>query len=521
MSANKKLKNDGFVLLFSGVVAFFLASYFDALEVFVAFSEAHEDWELDELISTTFVLVIVMLFIMIKRGKELNREIVRRESVEREISELAYLDPLTELPNRRLFMSQLKSSIEQSLRLGSQQAVLFIDIDDFKSINDTYGHAAGDSLLVELAARIGRCVSQTDMVSRIAGDEFAVLLSDVKDPDSAAWVAKNIIQGVSSPFTVSGLNISVSLSIGIAITPRDSTSSEELMSFADKAMYLVKRQGKNSYQFFSPDLNAKEIQRLEILSELKMAVDNNEMFLEYQPVYDKRFNIIQVEGLLRWVNPKLGPIQTEIFIPLAEKNGLSETLSIFVLETASQHIKSWARRGIKMPKVALNISGSDLRNSSFADSVQRILLSQNIDATIIEFEMTESAILCDIEQSMSTLKRLSSLGCSLGIDDFGVDYSSMNYLRNLPIRTLKIDKTYIDQLGTNEHSRLVFNAIVAFGNALGLSVIAEGVETEAQLTWVQNSEVSAIQGFYMSKPLHPDAAAKELLRRESKASPSS
>ncbi len=492
------------------LIAFVISGYFDVLENFIAFSQAHEAWELDEILVTSMVLTFVLLAKVIKRSQDLALEIELRKIAEQKIQELAFQDTLTNLPNRRIFMTKLSFVMKQNSQNHSQQAILFIDLDNFKEVNDTFGHSTGDDLLCQFARRARGCIKQNDILSRIAGDEFSVLLSNIKDPHDAAIVAERIIQGLSLPFSINGNQIRVSLSIGIAITPQDSISAEELMSFADKAMYFVKHQGKNNYQFFSQEINSKEIQRLEIISTLKNAIEFDKFFLEYQPVYDKNQRIVQLEALLRLNSKETGLISPNLFIPIAEKNGLIGEITTLVISSVCKQLKHWRLQNVNIKKVAINISSIELRDPFFVGIVEKILKKNDIAASNIEFEITETAIMQDIDQSIITLNKLRDLGITLAIDDFGVEYSSMSYLRILPIQKLKIDKMFVDDIENSEQARLIFNAIAALGKALDLFVITEGVETEFQARYVLKSETNAIQGFYFSRPLHPDVITKKM-----------
>ena len=491
-------------------VVFAISGYFDALERFIEYSNAHEDWELDEILVTAMVLTFVLLAKALKASQDLRCEIELRKIAERQIQELAFQDTLTNLPNRRIFISKLSFAIKQSIQDSSMQAVLFIDLDNFKEVNDTFGHSAGDDLLCQFSVRASSCIKQSDLLSRIAGDEFSILLSNIKDSHEAAMVAERILKETSLPFIISGNQIHVSLSIGIAITPQDSTCTEEIMSFADKAMYFVKHQGKNNYQFFSQELNAKENQRLEIISTLKKAIELNDFFLEYQPVYNRNNRIFQIEALLRLNGREAGLIGPEVFIPIAEKNGLIGEITFLVIDAVCKQLKQWKLNGVDVNKVAINISSVELRDPLFAEHVETLLKQCDMATSTIEFEISEKAIMRNIDSAIETLNKLSKLGITLAIDDFGVEYSSMTYLKMLPVHTLKVNKMFVDDIENIEQAKPIFNAIVALAKALGLFVITEGVETELQARYVLNSATDAIQGFYFSRPVHPDVITKKM-----------
>lgn len=499
------------LVIILGMITYLLAGYFDLLEVIIEFSHQHEEYELDEILTTSFVISFALLILVIRRSSQLKNEIVIRGKAEKAIAELAYSDPLTKLPNRRSFMARLDYVIKQAERDKSHQALIFIDIDNFKNINDTSGHVAGDALLCAFSDRAKKCLRNNDMIARIAGDEFVVLISNINYPQDAAIIAEKIIEKSKVPYTIQSETLKITLSIGIAITPIDSNDPEQLISYADKAMYKVKQEGKNNLQFFSQQINDIEMQRQKTLSLLKIAIEKQELYLDYQPIYNKQLNIHSLEALIRWNNSELGLVSPAVFIPIAEKNGLISSITCWVINTVCQQLQCWMHQGVRLPQVSVNISCVDLIDPAFADVVQALLVEYDVDPSLLEFEITETSVMKDVSITIPNLEKINKLGIRLAIDDFGSEYSSMSYLMMLPIQTLKIDKIFVDDLEISDKSKSIFNAIVALGKELGLLVITEGVETEYQANFVLNSGSNALQGYYYCKPMAVKDITKILL----------
>jgi len=487
------------------IVVFYVSGKYDLLERFLEFSRNYEQWELDEILVTSVVLSIVLLARLARRGRKLEEEIGRRKLAESKNRELAFQDSLTGLPNRRMFMKKLHFLSEEVSSKESSHAVIFIDLDNFKEVNDSFGHLAGDELLCQFSKRARRCIKQSDSVFRIAGDEFTVLMTDISEPHEAAIVAERIISNVSSFFRIKHEEVHVSVSIGIAIMPQDSTSSEELISFADKAMYAVKNQGKDSYQFFNESIRKEEFERLEIVSMLKKATKCGGFTVEYQPIYDRSGTVIQLEALVRLQGGDRKLIAPDKFIPIAEKSGLIRSITNNVIDSVCSQINRWSEIDFQIDKISINLSTIDLDDESFPKRALSILKKNSISPQNIEFEITETALMTNIDTATRTLENLCDLGFTIAIDDFGIEYSSLSYLSRLPIHKLKIDKHFIKSVESSKQSRNIFSAIVGLGEALDLIVVAEGIETEFQAHYAIRSNVHAFQGFYYNPSLTPDS----------------
>lgn len=510
MTNRPRFIRDFLILCFIAVVSFILAGHFDLLEAFIEFSHQHEDMELDELFTTGVILSVALTGMTTLRSMQLSKQIQLRLAAEKKVKALAFQDPLTNLPNRRLFLTELDFATKLACREKQKQAVIFIDIDDFKQINDTYGHAAGDEVLCQLAKRIQGCIRDNDILARIAGDEFALLLTNIKDPHDASIVCEKILPKISEPVSYQEEQFKITLSIGIAITPDDSNEPDELISYADKAMYSVKRSGKNNYQYFSQQLNSLEQRKSKILGMLKLASVTNELYLEYQPIYNQSMKIIKLEALARWQNSELGSVSPAEFIPLAETNGLISDITDRVVNKTCLQMQTWQTQGVSLPVISINISGIDISDPDFADRMKRLLKSSGISPELIEFEITETAIMQDVEISIINLTKLREFGFSLAIDDFGVKHSSMSYLVKLPVQTLKIDQMFVHNIEDSEQGKLIYEAIIALGKTLGLKVVTEGVETESQAKAAKKFNSDALQGFHYCKPLSVEDVTDKL-----------
>ena len=450
-------------------------------------------------------------------------DISNRKKSEQEIAYYAYYDTLTELPNRRLFIEQLETAIAGANRRKEKLSLMFIDLDRFKDVNDTYGHHIGDDLLCQAAARIKDCVRLTDVVAagvkadnkaqvaRLAGDEFTVLLCEVDVIDSVAVIAERIIESFEKPFSLGGHDITISVSIGLAWYPDDGDNVQNLLQHADAAMYHAKEMGRNNYQFFSASMNSYLKQRLEVEADLRLALDRNELELYYQPQIDaKSENIIGFEALLRWNHPTKGLVGPAEFIEIAERSGLIIPIGNWVLTQACQQAKIWQHSFQETFRMAVNLSALQFTHSYLPKQVEQALEQADLDAGMLELEITETAIIKDVSETISLLFALKKIGVKLAIDDFGTGYSSLNYLKNFPIDTLKIDKSFVDDIVTNTKDAAIAQTIVQLARNLGLSTIAEGVETDGQKVSLKDMGCSEFQGYYYSKPV-PVTEVEKLL----------
>ncbi len=450
------------------------------------------------------------------------RDVTERKIAEETINFQAYHDLLTKLPNRALLRDRLSLAISQAKRGNESLAVMFLDLDRFKNINDSLGHMIGDELLQQVSIRLKECIREGDTLARFGGDEFTLMLPKLhNDREDASKLAKKITGTLKQPFIVDGHELYVSASIGIAMYPQDGTNIESLIKHADVAMYHVKGQGKNGYQFYSNEMNAPYIVKLELDTGIHKALDNNEFNLVYQPQINLRTGeIVGVEALLRWDHPEHGSVSPAEFIPFAEESGLIVDIGLWVLKTACAELNQWRLAGLPEIRMSINISARQLMEEYIVSDILTVLKDYDIPGHALELEITENAIMDDMDSVIRKLKELSHEGITIAIDDFGTGYSSLSYLHKLPIQTLKIDRTFLKESRINKGDNTIINTIVAMAKGLNLNVIAEGVETQTQLDYLREIECSEAQGFLFGKPLPPDVIA-QLLIQEPYATPDS
>ncbi len=431
------------------------------------------------------------------------RDITDRKTAEARISYLATRDPLTELPNRVLFNDRLGQGIVAARRTGQSLALLFIDLDRFKNINDSLGHQVGDLLLKEVGNRMQSCIRKGDTLSRLGGDEFVVTLEGLQQAEDASQVAGKIIKALSRPFEIAGHMLNTSCSIGISIFPLDADDDRALMKNADTAMYHAKEKGRNNYQFFSPEMNVRAVERHTLETALRLAIERQEFVLYYQPQVDMRTaKVVGMEALLRWNHPERGLLLPATFIGVAEDSGLIEPIGQWVLRSACQRAKAWLDAGYPALKVAVNISSRQLIHpKEFSRGITRILNATGLDPRLLELEMTESLLVQNAEENIAVLRKLGQDGVRVAVDDFGTGYSSLSYLRQLPIDTIKIDRSFVRDLETDPEDRAIIQAIIAMAHSLELRVTAEGVETRGQLEALTRMGCDEYQGYLFSKPL--------------------
>ena len=431
------------------------------------------------------------------------RDVTDRKSAEARISYLATRDPLTELPNRVLFNDRLEQGIVAARRTGQSLALLFIDLDRFKTINDSLGHQVGDLLLKEVAGRMLNCIRKGDTLSRLGGDEFVVTLEGLQQAEDAAQVAGKIIRALARPIEIGSHTLTTSCSIGISIFPLDAEDDRTLMKNADTAMYHAKEKGRNNYQFFSPEMNVRAVERHTLETALRRAIERQEFVLYYQPQVDIRSNrVVGMEALLRWVHPERGLLTPITFIAVAEESGLIDPIGQWALRTACERAKAWQEAGYPPLKMAVNISPRQLlKPREFSRSITRILNATGLDPQYLELEMTESLLLHNAEENIAMLRKLGKDGVRIAVDDFGTGYSSLSYLRQLPIDTLKIDRTFVRDIESDPEDAAIIQAVVAMGHSLELQVTAEGVESLGQLQALARLGCDEYQGYLFSKPL--------------------
>jgi len=442
------------------------------------------------------------------------RDISARKQAEATIAFQAYHDLLTGLPNRALFKDRLGQAMVLAKRHGQTMATLFLDMDHFKVVNDTLGHLVGDGLLQALAQRLRGSLREGDTLSRIGGDEFMLLLPHIRTRDNAAHIAQKIINSLKQPFDIEGHELYASMSIGIAIYPDDGDNIETLIKHADIAMYHAKDHGRNDYKFFTQDLHKSFTGRLAVENEMRHALDKKEFEVFYQPqVAVESQRIRGMEALIRWNHPTRGMVSPNDFIPIAEESGLITPISEWVMNAACRQAKLWRDSDLPPITMAINLSARQIEHPQFVDKFLRCLHKHMADGKGIEIEITESTLMRDMDGVISKLRKLAEMGVEISIDDFGTGYSSLSYLKKLPIHTIKIDRSFIHDLtGHMNNGSTIVAGIAAMAKGLKLKVVAEGVETQEQLDYLQTLGCDTYQGFFYSRPVNAEAATEILTR---------
>lgn len=444
--------------------------------------------------------VLALLLAYILREPDRLRGLIEEKT--QQLNELAFYDVLTGLVNRRLFIQQLEQEVKALQRNGKKAALMYLDLDDFKKVNDTLGHNAGDQLLVEVAKKLKGTMRSSDIICRLGGDEYAILMMDVTDSQDCQKISEKIITSVSSEIILEGISLTVGISIGITIIPDDSNTIREMLNSADLALYESKKQGKNCACFFNSELQQYASERLMLEQELRFALSNNELELHYQPIsrLDSR-KVVMLEALLRWNHPERGMIPPMKFIAVAEQCGLIVQMGQWVLEEACHRIQHSLANNDSVVPIAINISAKQLANENFAKMVKSTLEQFAIDPAMIEMEITESVLMENVETALQQLNDLRNYGCRFSIDDFGTGYSSLAQLKQLPVDTIKIDRSFVRDIEDDHHDRQIVEAIIAMSHRLGLEVVGEGVETQAQLDFIERGGCDLVQGFLFGKPV--------------------
>ena len=445
-------------------------------------------------------------------------DITERKIAEDKVQSLAYFDALTGLPNRTLLRDRLSQALATARRQKNKVALLFLDLDRFKIINDSLGHSVGDLLLQKVAERLKGCAREQDTVARLGGDEFLIVLTNVKDIQSAVITAERFMDVMTAEFVIQGHALRVSCSLGISIFPEHGADGETLIKNADAAMYSAKDGGRNSFRLFTAHMNSQAVERLTIENGLRLALDKNELFLVYQPQMDiASGKIIGLEALARWQHPELGLVPPADFIRVAENSGLILSIGEWVLRTACSQVCRWQAEGLAAISVSVNVSAVQFRQDAFTQTVHRILRETGLSPQCLELELTESLLLSNADVMFSVLRQLTAMGLRLAIDDFGTGYSSLSYLRRFPVSRLKIDGSFIRDVPLNSDDAAITVAIISMAKSLNLKVIAEGVENEAQFSFLRTQRCDQIQGYYFSKPLAVDDVAAKLRENDAVA----
>lgn len=428
-------------------------------------------------------------------------DITERKKAEERMIHMGTHDGLTGLPNRILLQDRIKQALAHDRRYGTCAAVFFIDLDQFKVINDSLGHDIGDLLLIEVTSRLLSCVREEDTVARQGGDEFIILLPNIPDPDHAEIIGSTILDILAQPYHIQGNELHISASIGISLFPDDGEDVGMLMKNSDTAMYHAKENGRNNCQRFRPEMNSLAEEKHEMLTYLRKALGNNEFELYYQPIVDIESNkIVSLEALLRWTHPVNGKIPPYEFIPLAEESGLIIPIGSWVLETGCMQLRKWLDQGYDVPQLSINLSVRQFYQKSLTDTIADILKRTGIDGRLLELEITEGILIENTDELIATMYKIKDMGLTISVDDFGTGYSSLSYIKSFPIDTLKIDRSFVTDIPINSGDAAIVKTIIALAHSLKMDVIAEGVENEDQLAFLKEQNCDKYQGYYYSRP---------------------
>ena len=439
------------------------------------------------------------------------RDVTATRALADKLVHMAQHDALTGLPNRMLLADRIKSAIAMASRRLSKPGVLFLDLDAFKHVNDSLGHDVGDKLLQSVASRLSTCVRSSDTVSRLGGDEFVVLLAEIAQPEDAATAVTRMLEAVSAPHQIDEHELHVTTSIGVSLYPTDGKDAETLIKNADAAMYQAKANGRKSFRFFEPAINLRAVERQQTEEGLRRAIERNEFVLYYQPKLDiATGKTSSAEALIRWTHPLHGDMSPGDFISVAEDSGLIVPIGRWVLREACGQAKAWSAAGLPLRSIAVNVSATELQNEHFLDNLFNILGETGLAPDMLELELTESVLMTRSGTAAATLKALRAEGVRLAIDDFGTGYSSLSYLTRFPVDTLKIDQSFVRQITEAPSETAIVKAVLSMARSLSLRVVAEGVETESELEFLQAHQCDEAQGYYFSHPL-PTGRFEEFL----------
>ncbi len=439
-------------------------------------------------------------------------DITERKRYEEQLERHAHYDELTGLANRNLVHDRLSQSLVHARQQQSELAVLHLDLDNFKLVVNSLGHANADQLLKAVAGRLAACVGESDSAARWSGDEFVLVLSSLANGDNLTQLVQKIMDTLSEPYVIAGQELYTTFSIGIAQYPKDGREVEQLLKNADAAMYRAKEQGRNNFQFYGQGMNVQAMERLMLENSLRHALERGELLLHYQPKVDLQNGaMLGMEALLRWQHPEMGMISPASFIPLAEETGLIVPIGTWVLHTACARNKAWQEAGFAPISVAVNLSARQFWQQDLVETVRAVLSETRLDPAFLELEITESLLMHNAEEASATLKKLKAMGIRLSIDDFGTGYSSLSYLKRFPIDTLKIDRSFVRDIISDPDDAAIAKAVISLAHDMKLKVVAEGVETEEQMNFLRQRNCDEIQGYYFSRPI-PEEAFTELLR---------
>ncbi len=506
----KKATVDLIVILVLAASVFVLAILLDLFETFESFSRRHESWNMDEIFVLFVTLGLTFGVYAWRRWRDISKEIEARKKLEDQLRHQAFHDPLTGLANRALFADRLDHSLARSNRREGGVAVLLMDLDNFKVINDSLGHEAGDQLLVAAAERLRACLRPEDTLARLGGDEFAVLLEDTVSVSAAKPLADRIAEAMRVPFVLRKQEVFVSCSIGITLSTGEQGDPDDLMRKADTAMYQAKKRGKAQYEVYDNSMSLIADARLVLESDLRRALERNELRVHYQPkVSLENGNVVGMEALVRWEHPRRGLLLPAEFIPIAEESDLIVPIGRWVLEEACQQMRKWQERHLSDPPLVMsvNLSARQLQPHDLAEEVAMVLQKTGLAPRSLELEIPESVLVEGTEHTIAVLQELKALGVWLAIDDFGTGYSSLSYLKRFPVDILKIDRLFIEKVGQDFNDTAILSGIITLAHTLGLKMVAEGVENAEQRALLQRVECDLGQGYYFSEPLTSKAAS--------------
>ena len=504
ISSPSQFAIDVAIILLLSVIIFWLAQKYDAFEYLIEFSRAHEEYEIDEILILLMIASFAFAAVAYRNGKRLKQEVLKRRKVQQSMKKMAFYDSLTGLPNRELCINRFEHILNQSARTSESAAVLFIDLDNFKEVNDNYGHDAGDILLKQFSERLLGQLRKGDTLSRFAGDEFIILLESVGSINNVTILAKKILDCIQTPFQINANETTVGMSVGIAMYPNDGQEASVLLKHADTAMYHAKNEGKNTFRFYSNELNKQARNKLIIANQLRQAINSDEFTLHFQPIIDVITKKVKgAEALLRWESRALGNVPPDVFIPIAEEVGIINAIGEWVLLQACQQNKYWHNLGYNDFIMSVNMSAKQLGREDFINVVESCLKKAELPAEFLELELTETTIMKDVSSALCRLEKLRKLGVSIALDDFGTGYSSISYLRKLQISRIKIDRSFIQHIPENKEDIAITKAIISLARNLSLNVTAEGIETAAQQKFIDNTIVDSAQGYFIGKPMLP------------------
>jgi diguanylate cyclase (GGDEF)-like protein/PAS domain S-box-containing protein len=435
----------------------------------------------------------------------IGRDIRERREAEETIRKLAYHDSLTGLPNRALFEDRLQMALAQAKRHDEKLAVLFLDVDGFKLVNDTLGHTSGDRLLQLVAQDLSALVRDCDTVARVGGDEFTILLPSLDEAEDVSEVAQRILECLRQPRLIAGQEFRATASIGITTFPADGEDGETLLRNADTAMYRAKDNGRDHYQLFTPAMNERVADRLSFEQSLRQALIKNELAVFYQPIVDVTSGrVVAAEALVRWFHPSRGLVAPDEFIPLAEETGIILDIGDFILREATQQYVRWREQGLELNRVTVNVSARQLQQEDMVDRVSRIIAETGIEPRRLQMEITEGAVLKNVDYAIAMLRELREMGVGIALDDFGTGYSSLTYLKRFPVDAVKIDRSFVRDLDHDAHDATIVSTVIGMAQTMGLRVIAEGVETPQQLEFLRARRCAEYQGYLFSRPVPPE-----------------